>query len=154
MAWFIISLLALAAAALVVYAARARGPGSTRPRTSRGSRATRKGTSRVVSRGEATPRGGPFEAVSIVPGLVPCPAARELRGHRFLIGSGPTLPLADCTSKNCTCRIRQHPDRRNEGDHGDRRLGIGLQSEIHEAEGRPERRRRRGRRKGDPAIPR
>lgn len=152
MFWLIFSLLALAAAALVVYAARPKKPVAlTRTRAS--SAASKPMTSRTVTRREAVPTGEPYEAVSIVPGLVPCPAARELRDHRFLIGEEPPLPLADCTSRNCTCRLRQHPDRRSDGDHGDRRLGVGLQTEIHQAEGRPERRRRKGRRKTDPAKP-
>ena len=149
MFWLIFSLLALAAAALVVYAARPKKISSTQTVRRNDSKQAMKNTSRTVTRREVVPRGEPFEAVSVVPGLVPCPAARELRDHRFLIGDAPALPLADCTSKNCTCRIRQHRDRRVEGNHSDRRLGVGLQAELHQAEGRAERRKRRERRKAD-----
>lgn len=153
MFWILFSVLALAAAALVVYAAK---PKKTSAR-SRARRDIRKGrpaaTSRTVSRPEVVPTGEPYEAVSIVPGLVPCPAARELRAHRFLLGQEPSLPLADCTSKNCTCRLRQYLDRRHESVKGDRRRGVGPQAEVHETEGRPERRKRKGRRQGDGEKP-
>ncbi|MEQ8515734.1 MAG: hypothetical protein RIC38_09035, partial [Chromatocurvus sp.] len=124
MFWILFSLLALAAAALVVYAAKPKKPAAS-ARVRRDARANRPTTSRTVTRREVVPRGEPFEAVSIVPGLVPCPAARELRDHRFLIGQEPSLPLADCTSKNCTCRLRQYVDRRHDSENGDRRLGVG-----------------------------
>lgn len=148
--WALFSLLALAAAALIVYAARAKKTGrESRSSKAKSARVIAPSTSRTVPRREIVPTGEPFEGVSVVPGLVPCQAARELRNHRFLIGQAPTLPLADCTSKHCTCRLRQFPDRRHDSELGDRRLGVGLQTEMHEVEGRPERRRRKGRRKAD-----
>lgn len=153
MFWILFSVLALAAAALVVYAAKPKKPG-TMSRARRDIRKSRPAsTSRTVSRPEVVPTGEPYEAVSIVPGLVPCQAARELRDHRFLLGQEPSLPLADCTSKNCTCRLRQYLDRRHDSENGDRRLGVGLQAEVHETEGRPERRTRKGRRQGDSTKP-
>lgn len=146
MFWLLFSILALAAAALVVYIAKPKKPVfAARPK--KPVRKREPATSRTVIRRTAVPSGEPFEAVSIVPGLVPCPVARELRNHRFLIGQEPTLPLAGCSSKRCTCRLRQHPDRRNNGDHADRRLGVGLPTAIHRAEDRPERRQRHDRRR-------
>ncbi|WP_117316458.1 hypothetical protein [Chromatocurvus halotolerans] len=147
MFWLAFSILALLAAALVVYAAKPKKKSVYPARPKKPVRKPGPATSRAVTRRTAVPSGEPFEAVSIVPGLVPCPEARELRDHRFLIGQEPTLPLAGCSSKRCTCRLRQHQDRRNGGDHADRRLGLGLPTAIHRAEDRPERRRHRERRR-------
>ncbi|MFN2289358.1 MAG: hypothetical protein ABR578_13590 [Chromatocurvus sp.] len=148
--WVLFSLLALAAAALVVFAARrrkiTRKSGSQTPKRAR---VIAPSTSRTVHRREIVATGEPYEAVSVVPGLEACPAARELRNHRFLIGEAPTLPLADCTSTNCTCRLRQFTDRRHESEFGDRRRDVGLKTNIHPVEDRPGRRSGKGRRKAD-----
>jgi hypothetical protein len=54
----------------------------------------------------------PYHAVSIVPGVTCCGAARELRLRRFLSKEAPPLPLAACTVSRCSCSYKHYDDRR------------------------------------------
>lgn len=42
-----------------------------------------------------------------------CPAAKALAGARQLVDEAPELPLAKCSSSNCTCRYSLYRDRRS-----------------------------------------
>lgn len=54
----------------------------------------------------------PWHAVSIIPSARACRLARSLTNVRFLSQQAPTLPLADCTVRPCSCRYRHFQDRR------------------------------------------
>ena len=90
--------------------------------------------------------GNPYHAVSIAPGAKACESARVLKDKRFLSSEAPSLPLADCTAQACECRYRHHPDRRS--DEPRREADIGIISMDGNWQG-VERRRQRGRRRGD-----
>jgi len=58
----------------------------------------------------------PWHAVSIVPGIACCGAARESFGVRHLSRDvPPKLPLRGCDIATCTCSYRKYPDRRKSG---------------------------------------
>ncbi|MCP5131360.1 MAG: hypothetical protein H6985_17485 [Pseudomonadales bacterium] len=100
------------------------------------------------SKVRAAPALNPYRAVSVKCGPGACEAALALGKRRFLTGELKKLPLAGCTSSNCGCTFEHHPDRRN--SHDDQRApASALRSELYAASGKPERRVRRGRRKGD-----
>lgn len=88
-----------------------------------------------------------YHSVSISYGRGGCKAVRAMEGKRFLVGEITKLPLADCTSPNCTCKFVHHEDRRNALE--DKRALSGLSTELYHATGKPERRKRKGRRKSD-----
>jgi hypothetical protein len=92
--------------------------------------------------------GNPFRAVSIKAGTGPCAAVKALQDERFLIGTVPHIPLADCGSKSCTCKYVHHEDRRLPDD--ERRAPAALTTNLYAATGRADRRaRERGRRQTD-----
>ena len=92
--------------------------------------------------------GSPFRAVSIKAGTGPCEAVKSLQGERFLIGSVPHIPLADCGSKSCTCKYVHHEDRRRPDD--ERRAPAALTTDLYASTGNEDRRtRKRGRRESD-----
>jgi hypothetical protein len=56
-----------------------------------------------------------WHAVSIVAKASGCDAARLLRTTRFLSGTAPRLPLADCALRGeCSCSYKHHSDRRSQ----------------------------------------
>ncbi len=110
--------------------------------------ATANGKARKVQAKNISVPAGPFAAVSINPGIHPCQSAQALEDKRILLENPVVLPLPECDAGKCTCRLVHHEDRRSNA--GDRRMGIGLQSELYGASGEQNRRgRRRGRRKTD-----
>jgi len=62
-----------------------------------------------------------WRSVKIRPGITPCRPVAEITGQIFLAQDAPSLPLANCTKKNCQCRYIFLEDRRS-GE--DRRLEI------------------------------
>ena len=98
---------------------------------------------------QSTPRPrSPYLATSINPGGYGCSAVEALGKARYLCsGNVPKLPLAECTSSNCTCAYVRHEDRRSSQD--DRRAIYSMQTDMHGLEGGSERRVKRGRREGD-----
>jgi hypothetical protein len=44
-----------------------------------------------------------------------CPAARALKGQRFLAKEAPTLPLPGCSAAQCSCSFAKLSDRRTDG---------------------------------------
>ena len=95
-----------------------------------------------------TPPSGPYAAVSVEPATIACEAARRVAGRRYLRAEAPGVPLRDCDGRRCGCRLQSHADRRQAEE--DRRLGVGLQSELYLTSGNHDRRRkRRGRRSSD-----
>lgn len=86
----------------------------------------------------ATRQRGPYAALSIEPSPSACARARDLAGRRFLRQEAPVLPLTSCGQSRCRCRLRPHRDRRR--DDQDRRLGVGLQSELYLTNGNRNRR--------------
>jgi hypothetical protein len=65
----------------------------------------------------------PYHAVSIVPGVAHCDAARELRRRRFLSREAPPLPLAACTLGKCRCAYKHYDDRRTKARRAADRIG-------------------------------
>lgn len=91
---------------------------------------------------------GPYAAVSLQPATIACEAAQRVAGRRYLRDEAPGVPLRDCDGRRCGCRLQSHADRRQAGT--DRRLGVGLQSELYLTSGNHDRREtRRGRRSSD-----
>jgi hypothetical protein len=85
--------------------------------------------------------GNDYRAVSVVPGIRCCSAAKAIVGKCYLFREGPRLPLENCTMPtNCSCKFKKAPDRRDD----DRRL-IGSTETGHWFAG-PENRKRKGRR--------
>jgi hypothetical protein len=95
----------------------------------------------------SAPGPGDYRSSSIDYGSGACEAVRALDGKRLLVGEVARLPLADCTSPNCSCKFVHHDDRRE--SHEDKRAISGLSTELYAASGKPERRKRKGRRKSD-----
>ncbi len=86
-----------------------------------------------------------WSAASIIAPETACPAAKALKGKRFLSREAPGLPLPDCTQPGtCSCRYRKHDDRRE----GPRREmeSSGLRRPVPADQ---DRRRKRGRRRSD-----
>lgn len=85
-----------------------------------------------------------WAAVSIVCTSAGCAAVQALKGRRYLSADAPRLPLSACTlSESCRCIYRKYADRR-----------AGPRREVEESGLRrpspgTERRRNRGRRRGD-----
>ena len=91
---------------------------------------------------EKQPAVSPHRAVGIVPGLVCCQAAADLKGRRYLSGAAPKIPLPACDAKSCGCKYAHYKDRRD----GDDRRGMRLNIRHHSM---PDRRRGRGSRVDD-----
>jgi len=98
--------------------------------------------------GRASARKSVWAAVSVKPGPQACDGAKDASNVRYLESAAPLLPLSDCDCSNCQCTFEHHADRRRYGG-TDRRLGVGLKSELYGTTGEPERRERRGRRVTD-----
>jgi hypothetical protein len=85
---------------------------------------------RLLSRKSFTPRSGKtstsartagnsstqWRAVRVAPGLICCDAVSELGDQVFLSRLSPSLPLDDCTVRDCRCRYIHLEDRRSGGD--------------------------------------
>jgi hypothetical protein len=71
---------------------------------------------------EIEPAGTKYHSVSIRLALIPCAAAIQLQGQRFVSAEAPQLPLAGCDQPDCECRYQHHADRR---DSMERRDGFG-----------------------------
>lgn len=109
---------------------------------------SRSGDARPDRRARPSQPAGPYAAVSVAPATIACEAAQQVAGKRYLRDEAPTVPLENCDGRRCGCRLLTHPDRRQGGT--DRRLGVGLQSELYLTSGNHDRRRtRRGRRASD-----
>lgn len=92
----------------------------------------------------------PYRASSIIFDENACEAVKAIGDKRFLDADRdiPVLPVTGCTAAKCTCRYAHHDDRRESSE--DRRHPSGLQSELYDRSGKPNRREhRRGRRKTD-----
>jgi hypothetical protein len=89
-----------------------------------------------------------WRSVKIRPGMSPCRPVAEITGHIFLAQDAPSLPLANCTKKNCRCRYVFLEDRRS-GE--DRRLELARFGDLMSDYER-ERRRVTGRRYADLAA--
>jgi hypothetical protein len=102
----------------------------------------RKGGTRAVESGSGKQQ---WHAVAVVAPAHACEAARLLRGHRFLSGEAPRLPLECCPSpEHCQCTFRHFKDRRS----GSRR-GTDRGEQITRRPMIGERRSSGGRRKSD-----
>lgn len=92
---------------------------------------------------------GPYAAVSVKPCPNSCAIAFETANVRYLRSAAPSLPLEGCNSPDCQCSFKHHQDRRSNRVE-DRRIGIGLQTELYGTMGERNRREKpRGRRQGD-----
>ncbi len=87
----------------------------------------------------------PYHCVTINPGQGACRTAQTLKGIRFLSAEAPLLPLASCDTTRCRCTFTHYQDRRR----GDRRNPYRPENHSHIAQGREDRRNRRGRRTTD-----
>ena len=121
--------------------------GSTAPNSALRSNESRGSTDSSQTRAPTRPD-GPFAAVAIKPGKNPCSRVLERANVRYLESAAPTVPVLGCDSGNCQCGFTHFTDRRS-ADESDRRIGIGLRSELYGASGQGERRQHLGRRVGD-----
>ncbi len=88
--------------------------------------------------------GDPWHAVSIAAGQNCCAAARALGAARFLSAQAPSLPLAQCSSKeSCRCMYKHHADRRAKPRRREEITGL-RRSVSFDQERRVERDRRKG----------
>ena len=63
-----------------------------------------------------------WRAVKIVPGLISCSAVQKLAYGKYLANDSPSLPLENCSQKECRCKYVHLDDRRSGGD---RRVELG-----------------------------
>ena len=63
-----------------------------------------------------------WRAVRIAPGLMSCSAVQKLARTRFLASNSPSLPLQNCSQRECKCKYVHLDDRRSGGD---RRVELG-----------------------------
>jgi hypothetical protein len=105
---------------------------------------------RTLSPKTVTAPASPYRASSIVFDFEACDAVRAIGDRRFLASDRdiPVLPLERCTAAKCNCKYVHHDDRRETSE--DRRHPSGLQAELYDRSGEPNRRQKqRGRRKTD-----
>ena len=105
-------------------------------------------TSRLTNSGQAYPYRS--ASISFEKCTNACEAVREIEGTRFLVQSVPTIPVPDCTSRNCKCSYVRHKDRRGLSE--DRRALYSLNTDLYTIGGGRELRMQRGRRIGDKSI--
>ena len=89
----------------------------------------------------------PYRAAEIVVEENACDAVRPLAGNRFLLDDVPHIPLAECTSRKCTCTYVRHRDRRNK--YQERRAEFSALTNAYVTTGNSERRASGGRRADD-----
>lgn len=78
-----------------------------------------------------TAKSSAYSAVSVQPGENACRTVLALKGRRLLARDNPQLPLPGCSSTDCQCVFKHHPDRRE--PYSDRRLHAGsLVSQLYE----------------------
>lgn len=92
----------------------------------------------------------PYRAAEIVIEDCACDAVRGLAGNRFLLDEVPHIPVADCTSRKCTCTYLRHNDRRNKYE--ERRAEFSALTNAYAATGNSERRGSAGRRADDALL--
>ena len=94
----------------------------------------------------------PYQAVSVASYGGGCSEVESIAGERFLVKTAPLIPLHGCASHHCNCRYVRHDDRRHLGR--DRRLGVGMVSEMFDTSETQNRRFQKspGRRKTDLAA--
>lgn len=134
-------LIAVALAILVFLLAR---------RTGRSTKTTAAKPRRTLSPKTTAAPSNPYRASSIVFDDSACDAVKAIGDKRFLDTDRdiPVLPLEGCTAAKCQCTYAHHDDRRETSE--DRRHPSGLQSELYDRSGEPNRReKKRGRRKTD-----
>lgn len=92
----------------------------------------------------------PYRAAEIVIEDCACDAVRGLAGNRFLLDEVPHIPVADCTSRKCTCTYIRHKDRRNK--YQERRAEFSALTNAYVKTGHSERRGSAGRRADDAPL--
>ena len=88
-----------------------------------------------------------YRSVSINCGEGACEAARAIGVKRVLVGELGNLPLKECDAAACECKYMHHDDRRDA--HDDKRAISALSTQLYQASGKTERRKRKGRRGSD-----
>ena len=89
-----------------------------------------------------------WRSVKIRPGLIACNSIQQMAGQVYLSKEAPTLPLKNCTERDCRCFYTFHEDRRSGKD---RRVELArLKGLFKDFEN--DRRRLPGRRLADLAI--
>jgi hypothetical protein len=124
------------------------------PRKTRGDKAKlekkRKADKLTVAKAK---RDHPYQSVSLSSFGGGCNAVEAIVGQRYLVNGAPALPLQECTTtSHCNCRYIRHNDRRHLDR--DRRLGIGMVTDLYEVSNNQDRRYHEvgGRRKTDRAA--
>jgi hypothetical protein len=92
----------------------------------------------------------PYRAAEIVVEDCACDAVRVLTGNRFLLDEVPHIPVANCTSRKCTCTYVRHKDRRNKYE--ERRAEFSALTNAYTTIGNSERRGSAGRRADDAPL--
>ena len=135
--WFLILLLLLAVCALGVYRARLAGSGFVPPSAFIHQRRQASAVEHTLIDAQLA-----YRAVSIQCGQNACEAARRLEGRRGLHRQIPRVPLSNCDAAVCTCRYKQHTDRRHQEDRREvySRLGAQLPDGVVERRANNDRR--------------
>lgn len=89
----------------------------------------------------------PYRAAEIVGDQGACAAAAAIAEKRFLLHEVPRIPLADCTSRKCTCTYVRYKDRRSWTTN--RRAEFSMHTRLYGTLGNSDRRRKTGRRADD-----
>jgi hypothetical protein len=76
-----------------------------------------------------------------------CAAATAMSEKRFLLHEVPRIPLADCTSRKCTCSYVRYKDRRSWTTN--RRAEFSMHTRLYATHGNTDRRQKIGRRADD-----
>ncbi|MDH5356620.1 MAG: hypothetical protein OEY09_19415 [Gammaproteobacteria bacterium] len=86
-----------------------------------------------------------WRAIKVERGLTCCRQVELIEGKLFLLAEAPTLPLAQCDSKECSCKYMHLDDRRA----GDDRRESNEYDDVLYRQSNPERRSGKGRRAAD-----
>jgi hypothetical protein len=121
-----------------------RGPGGKPNHRAKPAAAAKK---RKLSNQAVAAMASRYRAVSIDCGPGACEAAKSIGGKRVLVGELGNLPLKECDAAVCECKYVHHDDRRDE--HEDKRAISALSTQLYQASGKTERRKRKGRRRSD-----
>ncbi len=78
----------------------------------------------IATKSQKTPE---WRSVKIRPGLIACDRVADMTGQIFLSQEAPSLPLENCTEKDCRCHYIFLDDRRNGTD---RRIEMGKLDEF------------------------
>ena len=77
-----------------------------------------------------------WRAVEIQPGLMCCESASNIADEIFLASEAPTIPLDNCSQKDCRCKYKFLKDRRSGEDRRDESITLSSITQSRETDQR------------------